>query len=290
MVLFVLVIRCSNIRYEMIIDCHTHLGRNEHINVGVKQLLKSMDAAKIDKALVFAGELNDCPNEWMIEQIKPHRDRLYGVMAYHHPNLYWSDFKKMAEDNGIVGIKFYTGYEHFYPADLYSEDKHTNALSLHYNPLQLCSELGIPAIFHCGDCLNSVKAAKLKYAHPLNIDEVAVDYDDVTFVIAHIGYPWVRDTAEVCYKNKNVFTDISGFVYGEFDGQDKNRFKKVLDEFLDIAGSDKLLFGTDFPISNQRSYIEALEWLSVNTINKKMSETFTPQYMTQNVKRTFKLK
>lgn len=273
----------------MIIDCHTHLGRNEHINATAKELLQSMDAAKIDKALVFAGLLNDCPNEWMIEQIKPHRDRLFGVAAYQHPNLHYVDFKKMVEDNGLVGIKFYTGYEHFYPADFYDETKHTNAMSLHYNPLQLCSELKIPAIFHCGDCLNSVKQAKLKYAHPLNIDEVAVDYDDVTFVIAHVGFPWVRDTAEVCYKNKNVFTDISGFVYKNFETEDKVKFKKLFDEFLDIAGGDKLLFGTDWPISNQHSYIEALDWIATNTTNKKVGEILSPQYMTQNNIRAFNL-
>src|SRR5579864_8797364 len=60
---------------RMIIDSHTHLGRNEHIKSTAKELLKSMDAAKIDKALVFAGEMNDCPNSWMLEQIKKHRDR-----------------------------------------------------------------------------------------------------------------------------------------------------------------------------------------------------------------------
>lgn len=274
----------------MIIDSHTHLGRNEHIRFTAKELLQSMDAAKIDKSLVFAGPMNDCPNEWLIEQIKPHRDRLFGVAAYQHPNIHYTNFKSMIEDNGLVGVKFYTGYEHFYPADLYSEDKHNNAMSLYYNPLQICSDLQIPAIFHCGDCLNSVKKAKLKYAHPLNIDEVAVDYNDITFVIAHIGYPWVRDTAEVCYKNDNVYTDISGFVYKNFETEDKVKFKKVLDEFLDIAGSDKLLFGTDSPISNQRSYIEALDWVATNTTNKRVSEMLSPQYMTQNTIKAFKLK
>lgn len=273
----------------MIIDCHTHLGRNKHIRGTAKQLLESMDSAKIDKALVFAGEMNDCPNEWMIEQIKPHRDRLYGVMAYHHPNLHWENFKKMAEDNNIVGIKFYTGYEHYYPFDLYDEEKHTNALSLYYNPLQLCSELKIPAIFHCGDCLDSVHKAKLKFAHPLNIDEPAVDYNDVTFVIAHMGYPWVRDAAQVCFKNKNVYSDISGFVYGHFEGQDLPKFQKSLHEFLEIADSDKLLFGTDWPIANQASYLDALDWVSAHTTNRKMSEMFSAKYMSQNVKRVFKL-
>lgn len=273
----------------MIIDCHTHIGRNDHIKADVNQLLKSMDSAKIDKALVFAGEINDCPNEWLIEQIKPHRDRLYGVMAYNHPHFRYTDFLHMAQDNDIKAIKFYTGYDHYYPVDLYEDKGDRVPMSLYYNPLEICVELNIPAIFHCGDCLNTVKSAKLKYAHPLHIDEVATDYDDVTFIIAHMGYPWVRDTAEVCYKNKNVYTDISGFVYGEFDGKDKTRFKDSLNEFLEIADSNKLLFGTDWPISNQHSYTEALEWISVNTTNRKVSESFSPQNMTQNVIKAFNL-
>lgn len=264
-----------------IIDCHTHIGRNEHINATAEELLKSMDKAKIDKALVFAGELNDCPNEWMIEQIKPHRDRLYGVMAYNHPHFRYTDFLQMAQDNDIKAIKFYTGYDHYYPLDLYNNTGEKPVSCYFYNPLQICSELGIPAIFHCGDCLNSVKCAKLKYAHPLHIDEVAVDYDDINFIIAHMAYPWQKDAAEVCYKNANVYSDISGFVYKGFTKDDKKKFKKVVGEFLEITSSDKLLFGTDWPISNQDSY--------VNTLNTEFEESLSPQSLTLNVKKAFKL-
>jgi Tat protein secretion system quality control protein TatD with DNase activity len=55
----------------MIIDCHVHLGRNEHIKANVKELLDSMDGSKIDKALVFASELNDYPTYEMLDEIKP---------------------------------------------------------------------------------------------------------------------------------------------------------------------------------------------------------------------------
>jgi predicted TIM-barrel fold metal-dependent hydrolase len=243
-----------------------------------------MDNAKIDKSLVFAGELNDCPNDWMLEQIKPHRDRLYGVMAYHHPNFRWVDFEKQAMDNEVVGIKFYTGYEHYYPHDLYDNEKDAPVSAIYHNPLELCSQLKIPAIFHCGDCLNSVKKAKLKYSHPLNIDEAAVDYDDVKFVIAHVGFPWVTDTAEVCYKNANVYTDISGFVYGKFRADDLRKFKIMIGQFLEIAGSDKLLFGTDFPISDQKSYHDTLNQIW------EFGDAFSIQSLSKNVQKVFNLK
>jgi uncharacterized protein len=255
----------------MIIDCHTHLGRNEHINANAKQLLESMDEAGIDKALVFAGELNDCPNNWMLEQIAPHKDRLLGVAAYRHTDQWKQEDIQLIEWYGegkIVAVKFYTGYDHFYPANV-------NGILYELN------KVGCPAIFHMGDCLNSVKKAKLKFANPMLIDDVAVDFPNMNFIIAHMAYPFQREAAEVCYKNDNVFTDVSGFVYDNFKESDRIKFKKVINEVLDISSSDKLLFGTDWPIANQVSYIDALD--------NCYGELMTPQSLTQNIERAFKL-
>jgi len=257
----------------MIIDCHTHIGRNEHIKASADELLHSMDKSGIDKSLVFAGSLNDAPIEWVLEQIAPHKDRLLGVGAYRAgvPDIDPGRANQLVDlylDKKIVAVKFYTGYDHYYPNQL-------------FNTLSKLEQVGCPAIFHCGDCLNSVKKAKLKYAHPLGIDDVAVDFPNMNFIIAHVGFPWHRDAAEVCYKNNNVYADISGFVYGEFSAMDKIKFKKTINEFLDISSSGKLLFGTDFPISNQKSYL--------NAIDDCYGEALTAQALTKNVKKVFKL-
>lgn len=264
----------------MVIDSHVHLGRNEHINAKVDELLRSMDKAGIDKSMVFAGDLNDYPTAMMLEEIKPHRDRLYGVAAYDFDYRYRHRDSQLEEQEErlvelyeageIVAVKFYTGYYHHMPSSL-------------GHILWRLNEVGCPAIFHCGDCLNSVKCAKLKYAHPLNIDEVAVDYPKMNFIIAHMGYPWVRDSAEVCYKNANVYSDISGFVYDKFEGDDIRKFSNAVNSFLDIAGNDKLLFGSDWPIANQDSYRETVETLFIKSLCP------APEFLTQNIKRAFKL-
>lgn len=255
----------------MLVDCHTHIGRNHHINSSVDDLLKSMDKAGVDKSLVFAGKLNDCPNNYLYDQLKGHRDRLYGIAAWHPDDANLIDDRHRLFDDidegKVVGVKFYLGYDHWYP--------HDHRI---YDILGKLQKSNVPAIFHCGDCLSSVNHAKLKYAHPLGIDEVAVDYPNLKIVIAHVGFPWVIDTAEVCYKNKNVYTDISGFVYGNFDDDSKFKFQKMIDQFTDIASSDKLLFGTDFPISNQKSYVESLDGI------------FNPTYLSENVIKVFNLK
>jgi len=259
----------------MIIDAHTHLGRNDHIRGTADQLLKSMDKAGIDKSLVFAGEMNDCPNEWMLEQIAPHKDRLLGVAAYNHnASTPWPHTEKLVNWYGegkIVAVKFYTGYGHFYPA----EKAHV---------LPYLEGVGCPAIFHSGDCLNSVKHAKLKYAHPLHIDEVAVDYPKMNFIIAHMAYPWVRDAAEVCYKNDNVYSDMSGFVYGEFDPSEVRKFSNSINSFLDIAGNGKLLFGTDWPISDQSSYVKTVQTLF------EQSMCPAAEFLSQSTRLAFHLK
>ncbi len=238
----------------MIIDAHTHIGRNDHINASVYDLLKSMDESGIDKSLVFACKFAGIDNQYLTDQIKNYKDRLYGVLAIHiddYYNFYY--FKDLIEKENIKAVKFYLGYDHWEPSSPHIRDY-----------LEYLDGKNIPVIFHCGDCLSSVKKAKLKYAHPLLVDDVAVDFPNINFVIAHIGNPWIVDTAEVCYKNSNVYTDISGFVYGNFNTQSIAHFTKIINEYKDIAGSfDKLIFGSDFPISNQKSYINNIKELFI---------------------------
>jgi predicted TIM-barrel fold metal-dependent hydrolase len=267
----------------MIIDSHTHLGRNNHILANADELLASMDQAKIDRALVYAGEINDCSNKWLMEQTKNHRDRLlpvasvslekvpiaYGMTGTNTDDMSVWDMLETIHQ-GAVAIKLYTGYEHFSPNS-----------PIVNNVLHYAEREKKPVIFHTGDCLSSVKHAKLKYAQPLDIDEVAVDHPNLNIIIAHMGYPWFHTAAEVCYKNKNVFSDMSGFVYGSFEGLDSVKFKHAVNEFIDIAGTDKLLFGTDWPISNQKSYVDTLDDL--------YGETLTVQYLSRNTERAFNL-
>jgi len=102
----------------------------------------------------------------------------------------------------IKGLKAYLGYLHHGPA------------SPGYAPYyRLAARYQIPVIFHSGDTYAA--SAKLKYAHPLRVDEVAVDYPDTNFVIAHCGCPWFLDAAEVVYKNANVWADLSGIFVGD---------------------------------------------------------------------------
>ncbi|MBM7837468.1 putative TIM-barrel fold metal-dependent hydrolase [Alkalihalobacillus xiaoxiensis] len=159
------------------------------------------------------------------------------------------DFALKSPEN--VGIKIYLGYYPFYAYDDV------------YKPVyQLAEKHHVPVVFHTGDTY--AENAILKYAHPLTIDEVAVQHRNVTFVMAHLGDPWCLSAAEVIYKNRNVYADLSGLIVGTSEKVAKHlksdnpyfdHFKHAL-----IYGDsyDRYLFGTDWPLVQVKPYIE---WL-----------------------------
>lgn len=235
-------------RMDMVIDAHTHIGKKTIIATA-KQLIASMDDAGINVSMVFAGKINAMANRQMLDAIRPYAGRLYGIGSVSpiEGGPTPQDILALLRTDAIRGLKFYPGYEYFYPYDECVRPF-----------LKVLEATDRPAIFHSGDTFSGVHASKLKYAHPLHIDEVAVDFPRLRIVIAHFGYPWQNDAAEVVYKNKNVYVDCSGFVYGDFNTKSEEDFKKVVGDYARVAGDlDRVLFGTDWPIGNQASYFSA---------------------------------
>lgn len=149
----------------------------------------------------------------------------------------------------VKALKGYLGYLYFGPD------------SPAYMPYyELAAAYQLPFIFHTGDNYSDV--AKVKYAHPLLVDEVAVEHRNVNFVMAHFGNPWITDAAEVVYKNENVWADLSGLLVGDEKyfaslaeravlRRTVERIKQGI-EFTERV--DKFLYGTDWPLAPMRTY------------------------------------
>ncbi len=157
--------------------------------------------------------------------------------------------EKHLQRKNCVGIKLYPGYNHFY---IYNpEFEPFYQLVMHYKK---------PVAVHTG--LTATSNALLKYSHPLILDEAAVRYPQVQFIMCHIGNPWLVDAVAVIEKNKNVAADLSGILEGRIDSMADffNRkhgyinYLKVWMEYLD--NYDRLIFGTDWPLANLCNYIE----------------------------------
>lgn len=145
-------------------------------------------------------------------------------------------------------IKIYLGYVHQYA-------HHANYKVAY----RLAEKYDVPVVFHTGDTYDV--DGKLKYADPLTIDEVAVDHRKVTFVIAHVGNPWIQSAAEVAYKNANVFLDGSALLIGDLDKTPKDKADEFVVQplawtFGYVEDPSKLMFGTDWPLAPIGAYVK----------------------------------
>jgi predicted TIM-barrel fold metal-dependent hydrolase len=251
----------------LIIDCHTHLNNyhdenRESLKECLANLEREMRLNGIDIALVLTSykDVPGRPSTAAVVEATRHIKNIFVVAGISYLNFHPDQLAPIREymKEGLVrGFKLYPGYEPFYPGDPKLEPIY-----------QAAAELGYPVMIHSGDTYTP--KGKVKYAHPLHVDEVAVDHPDVNFVICHIGNPWIRDCMEVVYKNANVFTDISGLVLGDFSDRFEIFMRQQLQEMLLYGvNPENVLFGTDWPISSMESYVEFMEELKIPEEDKR---------------------
>lgn len=252
----------------MIIDCHTHLN-NYHdeqldaLDQCLARLLASMRRNRVDVSLVLTSYkvVPGRPStKTVVDALRSHAN-LYvvaGISWLRFSDADLDELRRFLEEGSIKGLKLYPGYEPFYPADpklapLYA----------------LAEEFDVPVMIHCGDTYSPT--GKIKYSHPINVDEVAVDFPRVKFLICHLGNPWFRDCMEVVYKNDNVYADISGLVLGDFSDRFEAYMRKQLQEMM-VWGMNprKVLFGTDWPISSMESYLKFVGELPLPARDKQL--------------------
>lgn len=236
----------------MIIDSHTHLGlMNDHLFTS-DELLQSMRKAGVDYSFVIADRIDNSglSTDETIAMTK-NSQALKAIGNVEINNFDQNQLKKLCDyltNKKIIGIKLYLGYESFY-----SYDKRLFPL------YQFCSDNRYPVIYHTG-VLEVGYHGVLKYAHPLTVDEVAVQFPHLNIIIAHMGNPWIMDCAAVMLKNKNVYADISGFFdeYQPIKSNQKNFFINKMREFAQFTGGfTRCLFGTDWPLYDQKEYLDA---------------------------------
>lgn len=176
----------------------------------------------------------------------------------------------------IKALKGYLGYLHHGPGDP------------GYRPYyELCAKHSIPFVFHTGDTFSP--RAKLRFAHPLLVDDVAVDHPDVRFVMAHCGNPWLMDAAEVVYKNLNVWVDLSGLALGapeDFVQEERQEHladvaNGVRKAFRYAERPNRFLYGSDWPLVDMLAY---RDW-----IRSIIPELYHPLVFDENARALFRL-
>ena len=272
-----------------IVDCHVHLNNYDKINKRERKtlsleerlnaLLESMDNNNIDSSIILSSykvDVDRPSTSQIIDIVKKYDDKdgklgiVAGFTIDNHTEEDLGNYRKWLKDGLIKGIKLYCGYEYYYPYD-----------ERYQRVYDICVEYGFPLMIHTGDAFSNT--AKIRYSHPMNVDEVAVDNPELNIIMCHLGNPWITDCQEILYKNRNVYADISGLIVGNFTVSAGTHYKSKIKELLNYVGEPhRLLYGTDWPISNMSSYLSFAQKL-------ELSQDSHDLLMFKNTKNVFKL-
>lgn len=206
--------------------------------------LRSGDSSGINPAPGGVGGVNDRTAEFVAHA----PDKLIGFLSVHPEEPgFMEEMERCVGDLGLRGVKLGPNYQRFDPLGANAKEVYRKA-----------EALGLPTLFHQGT--SPIRTAPIRYAHPLVMDEIAIEFPELRVIMAHMGHPWQADTITVIRKHPHVYADISGLFYRPWS------FYNALRLATEWNVLHKLLFGSDFPITTPQENIDALR--SVNDIVK----------------------
>lgn len=250
-------------RPTRLIDCHVHLnnyvenpGRPTAANV--ERLFEEMATHGIDHAVVITSYKVDVDRP-SVEQVlevlaaDPRTSVVEGLRWRGDQRTDLFNLEERIQDGLVRGIKLYPGYDQYA-----INDPSLEAV------FRIAAKHQVPVVIHTGDTYS--KTAKVRHAHPLLVDDVAVDFPDVSFVMAHLGNPWFQDAAEVLYKNDNVYADISGLTLGEFTYEFERYVLQRVKDMVTYMGDPgrQLMYGSDWPLVKMGPYVKFLNGLDLD--------------------------
>jgi uncharacterized protein len=237
-----------------------HTGYRANLDYSVEGLLAEMDANGIDFGLAIQIVETPDAKSGLAESrsiLKKSGGRLRPVVTIDPTKgnaAIESALGLWDGEDGIAGIKLFPGYRPFYP--------HDRRLHPVY---EFARAHGLPILVHQGDTLH--KDGLIKFARPIELDEVAVRYPDVRFVLCHFGNPWIDEAAELVYKNENIYVDTSGLLphpsspyFARLVEQCRER---LLSAILTVGSPDRILYGSDWPLQELSQSVGLIEHLDL---------------------------
>ncbi len=245
---------------RFLIDAHVHLN-NYHESTrrptaeNVQHLFDTMEAVGVDHSVVITSyrvDLDRPSVEQLVEYLAddPRITVVEGLRWRGDERTDLFSMEERIRDGIVRGIKLYPGYD-LYPIN----DPSLEAV------FRIAEKHQVPVMIHTGDTYSP--KAKVRMAHPLLVDDVAVDHPDVKLVMCHLGNPWFQDAAQVLYKNDNVYADISGLTLGTFTYEFERYVAMRLKEMIVYMGNPgrQLMYGSDWPLVEMGPYLRFLDEL-----------------------------
>ena len=125
-----------------------------------------------------------------------------------------------------------------------------------------CAELGIPVMMQVGHCLDYRRDRILEsVGRPITLERVAIDFPELTIIGIHLGWPWTEEMIAMCFKHANVYVAADAYAPKHWPAE--------YVRYVDSWGSDKVLFGTDWPVIGPERAIEEIDGLGLRPESRR---------------------
>lgn len=262
----------------MIIDIHVHpvlfgeiCGDGDRVNfrkknfglyksspVPMEQVMRVMDHARVDKAVILAEDYSAELGSPIVsnEEIRAIMDARPGrFIGFASVDPRCPDAEEKLghafDALGLQGLKLNLSHLHMYP-----DDKRLQPL------LAMCQAKNLPVMFHSG--FSWEENSPSKYGRPILYEDVAIEYPDLRFCLAHLGWPWVDETCMLLLKYRNVYTDTSTvFMDSPANYYEQIFMKNMAPGWLQNNLMDKVMYGSNLPRFRQVRVKDGLEKLDI---------------------------
>jgi predicted TIM-barrel fold metal-dependent hydrolase len=198
------------------------------------------------------------PNQEVVEAARAHDDVLipFASVDPRRGEAAVAEAHRLIADGAVRGFKFHPNLQQVRAND-----------RLAYPLYELITEAGLVALFHTGHTaigagLPGGGGIRLRLGHPMDIDDVAVDFPELRIVMAHPSFPWQDEAISVALHKPQVHIDLSGW---------SPRLLPV--SLIDHATrrlKRQILFGSDYPLITPERWLREFDELGVDPETRQL--------------------
>ncbi len=217
------------------------------------ELIKYMDEAGVDVAFCLREVMLDISgytqpmstNAFIIREIEPYKGRMYlecnvGPILHRGVKHAIWELEYLVKNHDAKLCKVYA-----------CEDGPLNDKRL-WPFYEAAAGLGVPLTIHTGAAY--VWPQPNKYTHPGLLDDIMLDFPDLTIIAYHLGWPYYEELFALAAKHENLIISLSGIAGWLARAPWKGYH--LVGEALMWAGPDKIVLGLDLPFDDLKRIVD----------------------------------
>ncbi len=202
-----------------------------------ENLIKQCDETGVERCIVTSVATTphhaQSINTYIASEVKTYPDRFIGLGSLHPDSETLEAEAEHLTELGLHGVKLHPDIQNFKVDD-------PKVIKI----FEICNKKNLPVLLHTGD-------SRYDNSNPERVEKILKMFPNLTIIGAHFGgWSVWEDAYPILSQYKNFYVDTCSSFYA----LSKETTKKIINAY----GTDKVIFGTDYPMWKQQDDLEYL--------------------------------